>query len=87
MGFTAPQEVEMSKEMYEEVIKELDKALNAPKRWRRKFIMWVFPEIIPVAAILKDYYWAEHCPHCGSTNLKNPDQETSHYCNNCHRSI
>lgn len=73
----------MSKEMYKEVLEGLNKALNTPKRWRRKFIMWVFPEIIPVAESLRKYYWAEHCPHCESTDLESPGMDANRYCNAC----
>ena len=39
------------------VIDKLDKALNAPGRWRHKIIKWIFPEIIDVANELRKYYW------------------------------
>ena len=39
------------------VIDELDKAFNAPKRWRRKLIKFIFPEIMAVANALREYYW------------------------------
>lgn len=42
-----------------EVIDALFIALIQPKRWRRRLIKWIFPEIIHVAKILQSYYWRD----------------------------
>lgn len=45
--------------MTKKIIDKLDKALNAPGRWRLKIIKWIFPEIIEVANQLRKYYWRD----------------------------
>lgn len=45
--------------MNKKLIGKLDKALNAPGRWRRKIIKWIFPEIMEVANQLRRYYWRD----------------------------
>lgn len=50
---------EASEIMMKKIITKLDKALNAPRRWRRKIIKWIFPEIIEVANQLRKYYWKD----------------------------
>jgi len=36
---------------------ELFRALNAPGKFRLKIIKIIFPEMIKVAEVLRNYYW------------------------------
>ena len=71
-------------ELRNEVIKTLDKALiPGPGRFRMKFVRWIFPEITDIANALRHYYWAEHCPKCGCTDVESPGLDCNRYCNVC----
>ena len=39
----------------DEVIEKVFQALMKPKRWRRKLLKWLFPEIIKAAAAMREY--------------------------------
>lgn len=41
----------------EEVLNEIYEALLKPKGFRRRLLKWLFPEIIRVAEILREYFW------------------------------
>jgi len=40
-------------------IESMWQALAHLPRWKRKIIMWLWPDIIEVAKDLKEYYWCD----------------------------
>ncbi len=41
----------------DEVIEKVYQAFIKPKRFRRKLLKWLFPELTEAADALRDYYW------------------------------
>lgn len=69
---------------YPTILSNLEEALNKPKRWRRRLIRLIFPEIVDIAVSLGHYYMHERCSVCGSIDLESRGGiDSNRYCNKC----
>lgn len=41
----------------DELIEKIYQILIRPKRWRRKFLKWLCPELVDIATAMREYYW------------------------------
>ncbi len=58
--------------------------LGGIRKWIIKFI---FPEFSSLADAIREYYWAEKCPSCGTTDIERAGLDSNRYCNRCHGAI
>lgn len=73
----------MGDDLRDKLLDDLYRVLLRPKGLRLKLLKLIYPEICKLGDSLREYFWADKCPRCGTTDVEKGSLDSNRYCNRC----